>query len=732
MFKYNNRRLLLVEDEALIAMAKKRELLEYGYDIIHAMTGEDAVSKIRSDNDIDLILMDIDLGVGIDGTEAAEIILKDREIPIVFLSSHTEPEIVSKTENIRSYGYVVKSANISVLDSSIKAAIELFNTNINKSKEIKLLEYNYKNASERETDLNTILTSFGDAVMTSDTEGKVVRINDVAENLTGWDKHRIKNNSVSEVLSLINAQDNGPAMNPVNRVLESERIEEIPDNTVLISKDGRKYQISGISIPIRNDIGNITRVVTVFREVSEDYQLKKELKKHDSRYKFAVEGSALGLWDWNIKTKNFILSAQARAILGVGRDSFSINIDDYAAMLHPDDRKYFRDNIYNHLADSTTTYQDEYRIQLKDGKCNWILSRGMIVSRFENGKPSRMIGTFVDVTKRRQAEENLRIERDNFINIFNSMKDGVFIVNQEHNINYLNPALQKDFGAFLGQKCYEYLYKRTEECPWCNLTRVTSGEKVNEEIVSQINHKTYDLIGTSITNTHHTISMLCILRDITARKEAEQELKVQLQEKEVLLKEVHHRIKNNFSSIAGLLSMQAGALTDSVAVSALNDAISRVKSYQILYEKLLLSDNYNVTSVKQYIGNLVDDIFKLGFNSEDIAIKIDKKIDDFEMSPKDMVSFGIIVNELLTNVLKYSFTGRESGFLHFTVSKHNSDISLIIQDDGNGLPEDFNLRKNTGFGLLLVQMLVKQFNGDFIIENNNGTRSIINFSIKDG
>ena len=99
--------LLLVEDEVLIALAKQKELEKYGYNVLTVNTGEKAIAIAKENDDIDLILMDINLGRGIDGTETAELILKDFNVPIVFLSSHTEPEVVEKTEKITSYGYVV-------------------------------------------------------------------------------------------------------------------------------------------------------------------------------------------------------------------------------------------------------------------------------------------------------------------------------------------------------------------------------------------------------------------------------------------------------------------------------------------------------------------------------------------------------------------------------------------------------------------------------------------------
>jgi len=119
--------ILLVEDEVFIAMAEEQMLCKNGYEIISAANGEEAVACVRDNPDIDLVLMDIDLGKGIDGTEAARRILVDRTIPIVFLTSHSEREMVEKVKGITRYGYVIKNSGDFVLLSSIDMAFELFN-----------------------------------------------------------------------------------------------------------------------------------------------------------------------------------------------------------------------------------------------------------------------------------------------------------------------------------------------------------------------------------------------------------------------------------------------------------------------------------------------------------------------------------------------------------------------------------------------------------------------------
>ena len=118
--------ILLVEDQVLIAMSTKKSLNDYGYNVITKYSGEEAIKTVNSNSSIKLILMDIDLGNGINGIETAEIILKQHNIPLIFLSSHTAKETVSKTEKTTNYGYIVKNSGITILDASIKMALKLF------------------------------------------------------------------------------------------------------------------------------------------------------------------------------------------------------------------------------------------------------------------------------------------------------------------------------------------------------------------------------------------------------------------------------------------------------------------------------------------------------------------------------------------------------------------------------------------------------------------------------
>jgi len=218
-----------------------------------------------------------------------------------------------------------------------------------------------------------------------------------------------------------------------------------------------------------------------------------------------------------------------------------------------------------------------------------------------------------------------------------------------------------------------------------------------------------------------------VSRDISEGKRAEEVIQQQLEEKEILLKEVHHRIKNNIASIGGLLSMRLQSSTHPEATAALKDAIGRVESMRILYEKLLLGKGHENISVKNYIESLADSIFALFPGSAKITV--DKHIDNFHLDPKRLFPLGLIINELLTNKMKYAFIGRDAGEIKISLTTADKHVKLSIEDDGNGLPEGFAIDQSKGFGLMLVKMLSQQLAGSFLMEKQAGTRCTFEFSI---
>ncbi|HRG46857.1 MAG TPA: histidine kinase dimerization/phosphoacceptor domain -containing protein [Leptospiraceae bacterium] len=224
---------------------------------------------------------------------------------------------------------------------------------------------------------------------------------------------------------------------------------------------------------------------------------------------------------------------------------------------------------------------------------------------------------------------------------------------------------------------------------------------------------------------------LAVTRDITESKKAEEKINALLTEKEIILREVHHRIKNNMSTLNAFLVLQMETVTEPSAIEALKDAGSRVQSMMVLYDKLYQTGIFSNISIKSYLPALISQIISNFPNSG--IVKIEQAIEDFVLDSKRLQPFSIIINELLTNIMKYAFKGREKGFIKIEVGlKTISDLDqqfifLTIQDDGNGLPETVSFENSTGFGLTLVEMLTKQLKGILQIDRENGTKITLEF-----
>ena len=204
-------------------------------------------------------------------------------------------------------------------------------------------------------------------------------------------------------------------------------------------------------------------------------------------------------------------------------------------------------------------------------------------------------------------------------------------------------------------------------------------------------------------------------------------IKQQLQDKEILLREVHHRIKNNITSIGSLLNLQAGSTTSPEAQAVLREAVSRVHSMGVLYNKLLSTEDYHDIPVMDYFEDLLAAIVRLFPDNK--TITLNKEIDAFNLDTKRLFPLGLIVNELITNCIKYGFRDKASGTIDLALAQQAQEISLTVRDDGSGLPENFDMNRSTGFGLMLVKMLTQQLNGTFTMSSDHGAKGVVTFEL---
>jgi PAS domain S-box-containing protein len=320
---------------------------------------------------------------------------------------------------------------------------------------------------------------------------------------------------------------------------------------------------------------------------------------------------------------------------------------------------------------------------------------------------------------------DLQRERDKSDKTLYAIGDGVITADHKGKILFINRVAESlvgmDTSEAVGRQLEEvYVLRQGQRDQVGEKGCILAGKGGNEYAIEEVR--------TPLTEMESDkTGVVIVFRDITERKQAEDKIKTLLSEKELLLREVHHRIKNHMSVITGLLFLQSGALKDPAAIAALKDSRSRVQSMMVLYDKLYRSADFRQIPVKGYFTSLIDEIAANFPNRQ--LVTIEKQIDDFILGAETLSPVGMILNELLTNAMKHAFIGREKGVIGISLSIKETHVTLIIQDNGVGVPGSIDIGAPTGFGMQLIGMLTAQLNGTIRFERQNGATFIIEFDV---
>jgi len=422
--------ILLVEDDSLLAMTESHWLSRAGYNVIHCLNGEAAVETVMDKKDqIDLILMDINLGRGMDGTEAAMEILKDNDIPLLFLSSHTEKRIVEKTEQITSYGYVIKDSKDVVLIASIKMAFKLHQTSKqlrDKEKALKESQVRLKRAElvsktghwEYRPDSLTMVASEGACKIYELDEERVllseVRKKTLSEYYTMLDesmKNLIEFNKPYDVEFKIQKQNNGKIVD-IHSIAEYDKNENIVFGTI--------------------------------QDITDQKSVEAFLEESKERYRILTESMKDVVWVLDTETLYFLyISPSVKSLRGFTEEEvMSVPVD---ASLDPEEKEKLKleqyQRIEEFLSDKNNSkyYIDEIQQPCKDGSMIWV----EIITRYylnEKNGHVELRGVTKDITERKNAEQILRESEENFRAIFENNSSAIAIIESDTTISMVNNA----------------------------------------------------------------------------------------------------------------------------------------------------------------------------------------------------------------------------------------------------------------------------------------------------
>ncbi len=717
---------------------------------------------------------------------------------------------------------------------------------------------------ETQEELRTTLYSIGDAVITTDQQGKVKVMNQVAENLTGWSEGEARGKALAEVFHIINEETRAEVENPVERVLREGVVVGLANHSLLITRDGREIPIADAGAPIRDEKEAILGVVLVFRDQTEERAAQRALHeaKEFAESIIATVREPLVVLDAEMRVvaanRSFYATFEARPEETLGKLLYDLGNRQW-------DIPELRELLEKILPLNTSFSDFEVVHDFPHlGRRTMLLNARRIYR--EANKTEMILLAIEDITERRRAEEALRASEEKYRILHEFAGEAIFTFTTDLKLLEINRAACEYVGydrkELLGKNIFELGILHPEEMVRAteNLTKILSGEKPvvvdkfhfkgkhglygtfqvtstpvirNGEVVAvtnvcrdvtieerlyaaleaserryrflfnagndavlvynltdknepgkiiEVNDLASSLTGYSkaelleltpldlvvpeereqVFESNHIISkkkhrvfertlvtkdgqripceisshffelngvptVMAIARDITERKKAEENLKAALKEKDIMLREIHHRVKNNMQIMSSLLRLQARQVSDDKARQAFKESQTRIRSMAMIHEKLYQSRDFASIDFGDYIEKMVTHLYVV-YQVDPKRVRFKEDVRAVELDINRAIPCGLIVNELVSNALKYAFAGEKEGELSVTMFKDDAGkFHLLVKDTGVGLPRSIDIQRAQTLGLQIVSDLVKQLEGKVEVRRDGGTEFEIVF-----
>jgi len=562
-------------------------------------------------------------------------------------------------------------------------------------------------AHERLCDL---IQAIPDIVYFKDTDHRNLAVNEAFEKMSGLTKAEIVGKTDEEIFP----PDLAAACKTSDeRVLESGKALRFEE--AILDRDGRRTVYETIKSPFRNSAGEIAGIVGVSRNISDRKQTEAALRESEERFRTLYENSTVGLY--RTTPDGRILLANPALLRMLGYDSFE---EIVSRNLEPDGLgpEYSRASFKDRVEKDGLIQGLEAAWKKKDGTTVYIRESARAI--FDpSGRVKYYEGTVEDVTERKRAEIELLASETKFRRIFDRSLEGIFQTTLEGRMLSANKAMVRMFG-------YESLPEFLATDVHTHYAEIEARSKIIEALKAEGEIRNWELRFRRKDGTiFHVLANATIVRDETGRighiegmladisdlVQSKADLESALREKETLLKEIHHRVKNNMQVVSSLLNLQSQYLQDPKAITAFQDSQYRIRSMFMIHESLYRSDSLSRVDFAAYIRNLAQAL--IGSQAKypgRIELRTDVEPVNFDL--KTAVPLGLIINELVSNALKHAFPKDRKGTI--TVGLHHQtkdEFLLSVRDDGVGLPGDMELGQSKSMGLQLVETLTGQLDG---------------------
>ena len=475
------------------------------------------------------------------------------------------------------------------------------------------------------------------------------------------------------------------------------------------------------------DVETVSLLADLAWSIVENTRAEQALQESERNYRSIVEHAPFGITRSTRDGKLLSVNPALASILKYDsaeelRETINRSTIQDVLFPKPSEREPLVENIL--AGDSWTVFNN--RLRCKDGSMvtcrvhsRWILDADGQTDEFESFQEN--------ITDQLAAEEALRESEERFRVLAETSPVAICLYQGEH-VSYANPAMERLFGYSAEELCrmkfWDWVHADFKEQVRIRGLARLAGEAVpgqyEVQYVTKEGEELHVLVSAGVMKHQGRFIGVASFLDITERKRTEELIKKSLVEKEMLLREIHHRVKNNLQVVSGLLYLQSQKLTDPELQSHFIESQNRICSMALAHELLYQSKSLADIDVGSYVENLVAQL-QQAFQRDGQQIECRTEIEEIVLDIEKVVPCGLLITELLSNAYKHAFPDGRKGIVTVSMRHENGNLLLSVADDGVGLPVDLDYRRTTTLGLQLVMALVNQLNANIDVERENGT-----------
>ncbi|HMK53324.1 MAG TPA: PAS domain S-box protein [Methanobacteriaceae archaeon] len=580
-----------------------------------------------------------------------------------------------------------------------------------------------KNAEKTKAILSAIVENSEQSIIGKDLKGNILSWNRGAENIYGYKAGEVLGKSIS-LLFL-------PGSDELSQILDTISRGETIDHyeTKRRTKNGNIIDISLVISPIKDVNGKIIGASTIARDITREKMDEEALAKSEAQLSLITANMADIICQASTDGSYIYVSPSVKSVLGyeplemIGKSMYDF--------IHPADV----DNVVSCMQEAIgecMTQLAQYRYRKADDSYIWLETMGTPLFNM-SGEVSGFVCNSRDITQQKETEKALKDSEEKYRFLIESAKDPIFIVDQNGKFLLVNTAgadkMQLKAEDFVGKTLWDIFLESADLQMGLIKEVISSKNGVDVELPI-----TYDGVklwfSTSIqpliSEDGSVESVQIIARDISQIKKVQKQLENALEDKDMLMKEIYHRVKNNLMVISSLLNLQSHYIKDKEAQGMFKESQNRARSMALIHERLYRSTDLKRIDFGDYIRTMSKDLLHT-YASGSGRINLEIDVEEVLLDINTSIPLGLIVNELISNSLKHAFPGGRDGNIKVKFHQNKDEYLLEVADNGVGLPEDMDLQKTGSLGMQLVYSLTEQINGHLKLERSPGATFRITF-----